>query len=227
MKVAVLFSGGKDSNFALWKASKEHEVACLITLESERDDSYMFQSFGTSLTRLQSQALSIPQILKTTKGEKEEELEDLKKAVEESVQEYGVEGIVTGAIQSVYQASRIERICHELGLWCFNPLWQKPEKEFIRELVDNEFKVVIVGVFSYPFDKNWVGRILDESAIEELEKFENTIGINPAGEGGEFETLVLDSPIFNASLEITDASITEEKENRAYMRVNALELEEK
>src|SRR3989338_1200647 len=103
MKVAVLFSGGKDSSFALWKASKEHEIACLISILSDNEESYMFQTINVNMTSLQSEAIGLPLIQKQSKGQKEDELEDLKNALVEAKEKYFIEGVVTGALKSVYQ----------------------------------------------------------------------------------------------------------------------------
>jgi len=79
MKLGVLYSGGKDSTLALIKAQQHHEVACLISIISENKESFMFHTPNIDMTLLQSQALGIPLVRVTTKGEKEKELEDLKK----------------------------------------------------------------------------------------------------------------------------------------------------
>lgn len=202
MKVAILFSGGKDSNFALYEASKKHEVSCLISMISDNDESYMFQSTGLDFAKIQAKVMNIPIIEFKTKGEKEKELVDLKSAIELAVKKYNIEGIVTGAINSVYQGSRVQTICCDLDLWCFNSLWQKDQVEFLKELVANKFKVMIVGVFSYPFDESYLGRILDDKLIYDLVEMEKKYEVNPAGEGGEIETFVLDSPLFKQEIKV-------------------------
>ncbi len=206
MKLACLFSGGKDSNFALHEASKEHEVVCLISLKSKNLESYMFQTQGIDFVKYQAEALGLPLHVQDTLGEKEFELEDLKKAFLSVKEEYGVEGIVTGAINSIYQSSRIQRICDEVGLWCFNPLWQKDQIDFLHELAENGFEVVIVGVASYPFDESFLGGVIDEKMIKKLVEFNKKYEVNPAGEGGELETFVVDSPLFKKKIVIEKSS---------------------
>lgn len=131
MRLGVLFSGGKDSTLALSYAKEKEEVACLITLISENKESYMFHTPNIDVTSLQAQALGLPQIIKITRGEKEKELLDLELAIAQATREYKIEGVVTGAIESVYQAERVQRICNHLGLWCFNPLWKRNQKELL------------------------------------------------------------------------------------------------
>lgn len=227
MKLAVLFSGGKDSNFALYEASKKHTISCLITIISQNDSSYMFQTQGIDFTKFQAKVLNIPQILIKTKGEKELELNDLRKAIFDAKEKYGIGGIVSGAIGSVYQASRVQKICDELNLWCFNPLWQKNQIEFLKELIAKNFEILIVGIASYPLDKNFLGKIIDNNMINKLEIFEKKYGLNPAGEGGEIETFVLNSPCFKQKLEISDFEIVMDSENCGKVLIEDIKISDK
>jgi ABC transporter with metal-binding/Fe-S-binding domain ATP-binding protein len=216
MRVAVLFSSGKDSCFACYKAMKEHEVVCLITLISKNPESYMFHTPNIHLTKAQAKAIGLPLVEIETEGKKEEELKDLRKAIEIAREKFKIEGVVTGAVQSNYQMTRIQRICGELGLKCFNPLWQVNQKEYMREFLSLGFKAIISGVFSYPFDESWLGRPMDEKTIEELVKLSEQFGITLVGEGGEFESLVLDGPIFKKRIEIVRASKEYKNYNGVY-----------
>jgi len=209
MRLGVLFSGGKDSAYVCWKAMQHEDVACLISVISENEESYMFHTPNIELTRLQAEAIGLPLLVQETKGEEEKELEDLRMAMERAKKEYGIEGIVTGAIASVYQATRVQRICDELGLWCFNPLWQKDQTRHIGDIVDDGFDVMITGVFARPLT-HLLGKKIDKHLVEELASLEKKHKINPAGEGGEIETLVLDGPIFRRKIIIKDAEAGKE-----------------
>ena len=212
MKLGVLFSGGKDSTYAMYLAKQhDYEITCLISLVSENESSYMFHTPSISKVEKQAQVMNIPIIMQKTKGEKEKELKDLKEAIEKAIKEYKIEGIVTGAVESVYQASRIQKICHELNIECFNPLWQKDQFELLEELIRNNFKVIIVGVFAEPFTKEWLGRPIDKKFVEEIKILNKKYKINPAGEGGEFESFVLYCPMFKEQLSIKDKQISGEK----------------
>src|SRR3989304_4478691 len=116
MKLGVLFSGGKDSTFAAWKAMQKEKVVCLITVVSENEESYMFHTPNIKLTELQAEAMGLPIVVQKTRGEKEKELEDLRKAIKQARQKYKIRGVVTGAIASTYQATRVQKICDELDL---------------------------------------------------------------------------------------------------------------
>lgn len=213
MKVGVLFSGGKDSMYATWLAKKAgYEVECLITLSSKNPDSFMFHTPSIKLTEKQSELMNIPLITRETEGEKEKELLDLKKAIEKAIIKYNIRGIVTGAVESVYQSTRIQKICNELDLECFNPLWQKNQIELLEELVKNKFEAVISGVFAYPLDQKWLGRKIDSKFIERMKELNEKYKINPAGEGGEFESLVISCPLFNKKhIKIKDIKLIGEK----------------
>lgn len=214
MKLGVLFSGGKDSVYSAYLSKMAgHELSCLITIDSKNTESFMFHTPNIKKTEFQAKAMQIPLLSVKTKGEKEDELKDLEKAIIEAKKKYGVQGIVTGAIKSVYQSSRIQDICNRLNLECFNPLWQKDEEEYLNELIKNKFKVVVVGVFAYPFDEKWVFREVDKKFIDEVMKLNKKYKIHPAGEGGEYETFVLNCPLFKSELKIIKKEIKKEGEN--------------
>ncbi|MFH1127482.1 MAG: diphthine--ammonia ligase [archaeon] len=205
MRLGALFSGGKDSCYAIYKAMQKEDVVCLISIISRNKESYMFHTPNIGLTKMQAKALGLPLVMRVTEGVKEDELTDLKDAINDAKERYKIEGIITGAIASVYQSTRIQKICDELGLLCFNPLWQKDQVALLNELVENRFKVMITGVFAYGLDEGWLGRMIDEETIKELVKLKDKYQMNPAGEGGEIETTVLDAPIFKKRVEILDS----------------------
>ncbi|OGI11923.1 hypothetical protein A3K64_00415 [Candidatus Micrarchaeota archaeon RBG_16_36_9] len=204
MKLALMFSGGKDSCLALQKTMRMHDIVCLVSIISKNQESYMFHVPNIGMTKLQANCIGLPIIQKFTEGKKEKELDDLKEAFIEAKEKYKIEGIVTGAIRSVYQSTRIQKICRDLDLWCFNPLWLKDQIELLKELLDNKYTVIISGVFAYPLNERFLGRIIDKKIIGELETLGKKFKLNPAGEGGEIETTVLDAPFFKRKIEILD-----------------------
>lgn len=207
MRLGVLFSGGKDSTLALHLAAEKEEVVCLITILSKNKESFMFHTPNIDITALQAEALGLPQITKTTQGEKEKELSDLEDAIAEAARKFQMEGVVTGAVESVYQAERVQRICNKLGLWCFNPLWKQDQKDLLEYLLEKRFKVIISGVFAYPLDEKWLGKQIDTKLIDRLVGLQQKYSLSPAGEGGEIETTVLDAPLFKKKIEVLDYSV--------------------
>jgi len=226
MRLGVLFSGGKDSVYALWKAMEKEEVVCLISLLSQNQESYMFHTPNIGMTSLQAEAIGLPLIRMTTEGEKERELDDLRSAIELAKKEHDIQGIVTGAIESVYQATRVQTICNELDLWCFNPLWKKDQIELMNEIVEKRFHTIISGIFAYPLTEEWLGRMIDHEMIQELNELQLEYEINPSGEGGEIETTVLDAPFFRKKIVIHDFEI-EAKRNSGILKIKKAYLEAK
>ena len=210
MKIAALFSGGKDSVFAIYIARQYGwEVKNLITLTSEKQDSWMFHTINIHLTEKLAEIIDIPLIKKNTRGEKEEELEDLK----EILKNLNIDGVISGAIASEYQRTRIEKICYNLGIKSFTPLWHKDQELLLREQVNAGFKIVVVGVFAQGFDKSWLGRIIDNEDIDKIVKLHKKHGINTAGEGGEMETIVIDGPIYKKKLILDEVSKEWKRDN--------------
>jgi ABC transporter with metal-binding/Fe-S-binding domain ATP-binding protein len=226
MKLGVLFSGGKDSTFACYKAMQKDEVACLITIFSKNPESYMFHTPNIGLAEIQAMAIGLPIIEIDTEGKKEEELKELHEAIELAKGRYGIEGVVTGAVQSVYQSSRIKKICDELGLKCINPLWQSDQKKYMMEFISCGFKAIVVGVFSQPFDESWLGKQIDEKTLDHLLKISEKYKISLTGEGGEFESFVYDGPIFKKRIEIEKASRSYKNYNGIY-KIEKVSLKEK
>ena len=214
MRIAVLLSGGKDSLYSAYLAKKQgHELTCLISVYSENTESYMFHTPSIEKTKKQAQVMNIPLIIQKTKGEKEKELKDLFNVIKKTKKEYCIKGIVTGAIESVYQKSRIQKICKQLELKCINPLWKKNSFKYLEQLIKNNFKAIITGVFAYPFDKTWLGKQINSEFIEQIKILNNKYKIHPAGEGGEYETFVLNCPLFNKEIKIKSFKDIKEGEN--------------
>ncbi len=205
MRVGALFSGGKDSAYAAYLASRSDRLACLITVFPRSDASYMFHFPNLKWTSLQAEAIGVPQLTQETLGVKEDELEDLAAAIRRAREVYRLEGVCTGALASVYQKSRVERICKDLGLECISPLWGADPEQHLRRLVKDGFVVMVVSVSALGLDRRWLGRVLDNAAIDELMALSRKFRFHPGLEGGEGETFVLDCPLFRASVVVERA----------------------
>lgn len=176
----------------------------------------MFHTPSINQVKKQAEIMNIPLIIRETAGKKESELRDLKKAIKSAVKKYKIEGIVTGAVQSVYQSSRIQKICNKLKIECFNPLWQIDEGSYLNQLIKNKFRVIITGVFAYPLNEKWLGKSINKKFAEEIKKLQEKYKISIIGEGGEFETFVLNCPLFSRELKV--ASFDDEKEGENSFR---------
>ena len=202
LRLAALFSGGKDSTYAAHLAAEMgHEVSYLVTMLPARDDSWMFHTVNIALAPLVAQAVGIESLVVDTSGEKEEELGELKTAVSE----LDVDGLVTGAIASNYQRSRVNAICRELEIEHLAPLWGRESPELVHEMVDCGMTFIVTAVAAMGLDEGWLGRAIDAAALQELRSISERYGVDVCGEGGEMETLVLDAPWFTGRLEILSA----------------------
>ncbi len=200
MRLAALFSGGKDSTLALHRAVElGYDVAVLVSMVPERGDSMLYHVPNAQWTALQAEAMGLP-IIQRGVGDDEEAA--LLEALREAARTYGVEGIVTGAVRSTFQAARFQRAARRLGLWCFNPLWLMDQRAVLRETLERGFKYIITAVAAYPLGEDLLGRPVDWGIAEALMGLSEYI--NPAGEGGEYETFVLYAPLFKRRLRIVE-----------------------
>jgi diphthine-ammonia ligase len=228
LKLGVLFSSGKDSTYSAYIMKRQnYELTCLITIKSKNEASYMFHTPAIDLAKLQAEAMGIPIIMQETEGEKEKELIDLKKALKKAKDQFNIDGIITGAVFSTYQRDRVERICDSLGLKIFSPLWHKPQEQLMQELLDTGFEIIFTGIAAEGLNKSWLNKVITTEHLLKLKKLKEKIGMHEAGEGGEFESLVLDCPLFKKKVVIKKAKIIEEKENVARLEIVEAELVEK
>lgn len=202
MTYASLYSGGKDSTLALWMAQKDDiNVGKLVTVCPKREDSYMFHKPNLHLVPKLAESIDIELIRVKTEGVKERELDDLRK----TVSSLNIEGLITGAVASEYQKDRIERIAKDFGLKVYSPLWGMDQEKILKILIKNNFDARIVSVAAMGLDKNWLGRKIDKKCIQKLMNLKKRYRINVAGEGGEYETLVLGGPNFKYDFKIVNS----------------------
>jgi ABC transporter with metal-binding/Fe-S-binding domain ATP-binding protein len=205
MRIAALFSGGKDSVYSAKLAEEMgHNVDFLVSLRSSNPDSYMFHTINQHLTLLQAEAMGKTIIVSFTPGIKEEELVNL----ETVLSGLKIEGIVTGAISSNYQKTRVDRICERLDILHISPLWGRERIPIIEEMLEKGMDIIISAVAAQGLDKSWLGKKLDYNAIGELKLLNEKFGIDVCGEGGEYESLVLDAPWFGKPMKILKASLS-------------------
>jgi len=207
MRIAALISGGKDSLYALYKEFKKNEIVCLITLKSKNPYSWIFHTINVHIAELQAKAMDLPLISLETKGIKEKEIKDLKKAIEIAKERYKINGIVSGAIKSNYQKQRIDKLCKGLRLKSISPLWHIDEESYLKKLIKDKFKVIITSISAEGLNKDFLGKEINNRLINKLKIINKKNKINISGEGGEFDTLVLDCPLFKKRLKIKKTEI--------------------
>jgi ABC transporter with metal-binding/Fe-S-binding domain ATP-binding protein len=203
----VLYSGGKDSTYAVEKLRNSgFEISCLITMVSQNAHSYMLHTSNIRVADLCARALEIPIVLGHTKGEKESELSDIKYTIREARKEFGFTHLGSGALCSEYQKSRVDKIAKEIGLSPVAPLWGVDQASYVSEIVNKGYNFILTSVSAAGLDDGWLGRTIDKQAARELLDLASKYRFNPALEGGEGETIVLDCPLYQRNrVEIAEA----------------------
>jgi diphthine-ammonia ligase len=203
MSWAALTSGGKDSILSCQKAlDSGKDVNYLVTARSKNPDSYMFHSANLDAVPVIARVADMEYVEITTHGRKEEELVDL----EEGLAALDIEGVIAGAVASVYQAERVKSICDRLGLELFTPLWQMNTEELVRE-VAKRLDAMIVVTAAEGLDATYLGARFDAALIDRLKRVATKYRINIAGEGGEYESLTLNAPFYSRPITYTTSEI--------------------
>ncbi len=207
MKLAALFSGGKDSTYSIFKTQNDgNNVECLVSIFPESEESLLLHYPNIEITKLQSKSMRIPQIYMHSSSSKTDyELVAIEKILKKAKEDYKIDGLVHGGILSEFQKKNFEKICSNLNLHIVSPLWNQNQKEYMQSLIDSKFHFIIVSVSSDGLDESWLGKEITSSQLEKLEKLSQRHGFNLTFEGGEAETLVTDCPLFSYPIKIQKA----------------------
>ncbi len=222
MEVAVLISGGKDSTYSLWLALQQYDVKYLITVLSGKE-STLFQYQKKTYIEAYSKAVQIPIKIIEVINEKEE-----LSLLEKGISEINVEAIIIGGLLSEYQRTKFNSVAVNLGIPCYAPIWRKDQKMLLQEIINHDYQVILSLVAGLGFKKKDVGVEFSSHLLNRLEQLNNEFGISMGGEGGEYETLVLDAPFFRKKIEIVEKEIIfDENRSRGYLEINKIKLVEK
>ena len=204
MKLAALFSGGKDSTYSIHLAKHQgHDVKCMLSVFPKSDESHLLHHPNMKWTSLQSESMKIPQItIESSSDETSTELELIEKILVRAQNEYDVEGIVHGGIKSNFQKNNFENLCKKLNLKSVAPLWESEPKQYLDDLISSDFVFIITSVSSGGLDDSWLGKKIGVEEIKELQHLSEKFGFNLNFEGGEAETFVLNCPLFSHPIEI-------------------------
>ena len=204
MKLAALFSGGKDSTFAIYLAKKQgHEINCLLTIFPKSEESHLLHHPNMTWTSLQAESMNIPQITEESlSDETQSELDLIEKILIKAKKDFQIEGMVHGGIKSKFQKNNFEKLCDKLNLKSISPLWDTDPKQYMNDLVDSKFDFIITSVSSAGLDDTWLGKKIQKDDLAELEKLSDKFEFNLNFEGGEAETFVVDCPLFSHPIDI-------------------------
>jgi len=201
MRLAALYSGGKDSTFALYLAQQMgHEIRYLVSIVPKAGESWIFHVPNIGIVPLMAESLGIELVTAETSGSEEDDLRSLR----EALSNLDVEGIVTGAVWSDYQWDRMNAVCGDLDLKVITPLWRKDQDTVLNEMLAAGIKAIIIGCYAEGFDESWLGREINAEASEDLRGLRDRYGISVIGEGGEYESMTLDSPMQSRPLSIAE-----------------------
>ena len=209
MKLASLFSGGKDSTYAIYLVQKQgHDVTCLLSVFPKSDESHLLHHPNLDWTQLQSASMAIPQlILDSNSDNTEDELLVLEQLLLQAKVKFKIEGLVHGGIKSVFQKEKFESLCNKLGLIAVAPLWDTDPEQYMNDLIENDFNFIMTTVSSDGLDDKWLGCLITKSEINILKQLSEKFGFNLNFEGGEAETFVLDCPLFSNPIKINQSEI--------------------
>jgi predicted ATP pyrophosphatase (TIGR00289 family) len=155
-----------------------------------------------------AKAIRLPHLASSVKGtDLQCELKAIEGLISQARAQYHIDGIVHGGISSRFQNSNFSNCCSKFGLRVVSPLWGKPVIKFMRELVSNGFKTLITSVSTMGLDRDWLGKIIDDKQLERLIELSDRNHFNLNFEGGEAETLVLDSPIHHEIVDVLESEI--------------------
>jgi diphthine-ammonia ligase len=204
LKLGALFSGGKDSTFAIYKARlQEDEIACLITIFPRSEESQLLHYPNIGMTALQAKAMEIPQLITSTDSDETKiEINKLQETLESAKKQFGIEGVVHGGIQSDFQRKHFEITCTKLGLKTLSPLWHINQLEYLFQLIESKFRFIMTSVSADGLDDSWLGKEITPSDAEEIIQLSLKYGFNPSFEGGEAETFVIECPLFSGKIKI-------------------------
>ena len=210
MRLASLYSGGKDSTFSLYlEEQMGHDVPYLVNVMPDDSASWIFHTPNLNVVPLMAQAMDKELVTARSTGTEEGDMEGLTNALDG----LDVDGVITGAVWSDYQWDRMNLVCHDLGLKVFSPLWRKDQDLVMDAFLQSGIKAIIVGCYAEGLGQEWLGRMIDQQAVDELKRIREKTGISIMGEGGEDEAMTISSPMHSHPLEIVESEVVWKRDN--------------
>ena len=207
MKLASLFSGGKDSAYAIYLAQKQgHKVVCLLSVFAKSDESHLLHHPNLQWTKLQSKSMKIPQLtINSNSDDTDDELFLLEQLLQKAIDQYQIQGLVHGGIKSNFQKEKFETLCSKLNLISISPLWNSEPEKYMNDLIASNFNFIITSVSSDGLDDSWLGKSISKFDVNTLKHISKKFGFNLNFEGGEAETFVVNCPLFSHRIIIKES----------------------
>ncbi len=218
-RTAVLWTGGKDCNLALYEAKVSgYPVFMLVTFIMSKSK---FKAHPIRLMKLQSESLGIQHISIPISTPYKDNYE---KAIRKLNKEYGIETLVTGDIAEVNgNTNWITERCKPMGVKVILPLWHRDREDILNQLFTLNYKVIFTFVKQPWFDASWLGTVLNDGTQK---KFRNIKNLDHCGEQGEYHTMTLDGPGYRKAISI-DAYSTCTENGVSYMNYHKTSFKKK
>jgi len=190
------WSGGKESALSFYRAKGSGiHITYLINMISEDGRYSRSHGVDSELLRSQGNSIGIPILQYRTTWESYEG--EFKRAISK-VKEKGICVGVFGDIDLQEHRDWIERVCKEMEVQPFLPLWKRKREDLLIEFVEEGFEAILVTVDPLFLGEQWLGRKIDKEFISDLMKMK---GVDLCGENGEYHSFVYDGPIFKKPVE--------------------------
>lgn len=220
MKVAILFSGGKDSCQAVdFCKKKGWEVKALIAVKPKNTEAYLWHYATVEWSTLSAKAMEIPLILvKSNEIGPEEEAKEL----EEVFRDIEIDALVLGGVGlQKTQIGAVKKVAKKFGIEVLVSHEDYTSEELLEEEVRAGYDILITDVAADGLGPQWLGKRLDKETIKELKNLSEKHGFDPLGEGGSFNTFVVDGPTFKKKIEFVNATkVWDDKTKSGYLEVS-------
>lgn len=224
MKVAVMYSGGKDSTMALnYALEQEWDVQALISVKPKSTESFLYQYATVEWTRLSSEALGIPVIhIKSEKIGAKDEADEL----EDTFKNLQVGAILMGGVGlQETQIREIKRVAAKFGINIIVPYQNYTSGELFERTVSSGFDIMLTDVATDGLGPEWLGKKLNKSNADEFKRLSKKFGFDVLGEGGYYNTFVVDGPIFKKKIEVLKTrKVWDNKTSSGYLEIEEANL---
>lgn len=229
MDVAVLYSGGKDSAFAIQRAiDKGWNIKYLVSVKPTRKDCFLFHYATVEQTRDLAKMLGIPHFyLKCKVADPMKEAAIVKDIVEKNQKNMKIDAVVLGGtgLQET-QLMSIQNALMPLKVDAFASHAGEEHDIVMEEMLKSGYEILITQIASDGL-KDWLGKRITKENFSQLKKDSIKYGFHIGFEGGYADTLVTDCPIFPKRLVIEDMSITYEDDYCGHVVINKFRIEDK